>query len=142
MLALVAVVVALIGIAAYKWSQSQYYVADDGDTVAVFQGVEADLPGISTHHVKESSDLRLADLPDYNQRQVRDGISANGMDDARGILSRLERLALCPDPATPAPSATPSPSATASPRRRRDAAADRERHPLQHPQQHAQQHPG
>ena len=115
-LALVAVVVALIGIAAYKWSQSQYYVADDGDTVAVYQGVEADLPGISTHHVKESSDLRLADLPDYNQRQVRDGISANGMDDARGILSRLERLALCPDPATPAPSATPSPSATASPR--------------------------
>ncbi len=114
-LALVAIVVALIGIAAYKWSQSQYYVADNGDTVAVFQGVEADLPGLTTHHVREASTLRIDALPDYNQRQVRDGISANGVDDARGIVSRLERLAVCPDPATPAPTTTPSPSATASP---------------------------
>ena len=66
------------------------------------------MPGISTHHVEETSDLTLDDLPDYNARQVRDGISANSLDDARGIVSRLERLVLCPEPATPTPSPSPS----------------------------------
>ena len=82
----------------YKWSQNQFYVADDGDEVVIYRGVEADVPGIQMHHVEESSDLTLEDLPTYNARQVRDGISANNLDDARGIVSRLERLALCPEP--------------------------------------------
>ena len=65
------------------------------------------------HHVEESSDLTLEDLPTYNARQVRDGISANNLDDARGIVTRLERLALCPEPSDPSPSASPSSSPTA-----------------------------
>jgi serine/threonine protein phosphatase PrpC len=110
-LAVIALLVAIVGFAGWKWSQTQYFVANDGDTVAIFQGIEADVPGISTHHVKESSDLRLDDLPDYNARQVRDGISANSLEDARGIVSRLQRLVPCPEPT---PTATPSPSAQTS----------------------------
>jgi serine/threonine protein phosphatase PrpC len=123
--AVVAVIVllaAIIGFAGWKWSQTQYYVANDGDDVAIFQGVEADVPGINTHHVEETSDLKLDDLPDYNARQVRDGISANSLDDARGIVSRLQRLVPCPEP-TPAPSASPSKSpragATATPKNKK-----------------------
>ena len=82
--------------------------------VVIYRGVEADVPGIRMHHVEETSTLTLDDLPTYNQRQVRDGISASSLEDARGVVSRLERLALCPEP-TPTPSATPSPSATTSP---------------------------
>ncbi|MCW2818483.1 MAG: serine/threonine-protein phosphatase [Marmoricola sp.] len=114
---LVVAVLAVIGFAGYQWSQGQYYVADDGDTVAVFQGVEADLPGLAMHHVEQASTVRLADLPSYNQRQVRDGISANDLDDARGILSRLRRLAACGSASgstTPSPSASASPTATAT----------------------------
>ena len=106
-LAVIALLVAIIGFAAWKWSQSQYYVANDGNDVVIFQGVEADVPGFNTHHVKETSDLTLDDLPEYNARQVRDGISANNLEDARGIVSRLERLVPCPEPT---PSATPSPT--------------------------------
>jgi serine/threonine protein phosphatase PrpC len=123
--AVVAVIVllaAIIGFAGWKWSQTQYYVANDGDDVAIFQGVEADVPGINTHHVEETSDLKLDDLPDYNARQVRDGISANSLDDARGIVSRLQRLVPCPEP-TPAPSASPSKTpragATANPKNKK-----------------------
>jgi serine/threonine protein phosphatase PrpC len=115
-LALVAVLVAIVAIAGYKWTQSQYYVASDGDRVAIFRGVEADLPGIRMHRVKESSELTLDALPTYNARQVRDGISADSLEDARGIVSRLQRLVICPEPATPSPSASPSASATALPK--------------------------
>jgi protein phosphatase len=112
-LALLAILVAIVAIAGYKWTQNQFYVAHDGDEVAIFRGVQADVPGIQMHHVEESSDLTLEDLPTYNARQVRDGISANSLDDARGIVSRLERLALCPEPSDPSPSASPTSSPTA-----------------------------
>ncbi len=109
---LVLVVAGLIGLAGYQWSQNQYYVADDGDQVVIFRGIQADVPGITTHSVEETSGLVLATLPEYNQRQVRDGISANDLEDARGIIDRLERLAVCPDPAQPTPSPSPSPGAS------------------------------
>ena len=112
---MVLAVLAVIAVAGYQWSQRQYYVADDGDTVAVFQGIEADLPGLSMHHVEQASTVKVADLPSYNQRQVRDGISANDLDDANGILSRLRRLAACSSTATATPSPSPSPSATPTP---------------------------
>ncbi len=110
-LALIAVLTALIAIAGYKWTQNQYYVADSGQNVVIYRGIEADLPGVSLHHVVESGDLKLSDLPPYNARQVRDGISANSLADARGVVSRLERLVVCP-----APTPTPSPSPTATPK--------------------------
>ncbi len=116
-LAVLAVVGGLIGViavATYQWTQSQYYVANDGDQVAIFRGVEADVPGIEMHRVEEDSDLLLADLPTYNARQVRDGISANSLDDARGIVSRLEELVVCPEP-SPSPSPKASPSAEGTP---------------------------
>ena len=111
----IALLVAIIGFAGWKWSQTQYYVANDGDSVAIYQGVEADVPGINTHHVKETSDVALSALPDYNARQVRDGISADNLDDARGIVSRLQRLVPCPTP-TPTPTASARISPKPSPR--------------------------
>ena len=74
------------------------------------------------HQVEESSDLTLDDLPTYNARQVRDGISANSLDDARGIVTRLKRLAICPEP-TPEPSASASPTAKATTKAQKKAQA-------------------
>ena len=119
-LALILLLVGIVAVAAYRWTQSQFYVADDGGQVAVFRGVEADVPGVRMHEVEEGSELSLDDLPTYNARQVREGISADSLDDARGIVTRLERLALCPDPKQPeaSPGASPSgkPSGKASSR--------------------------
>jgi PPM family protein phosphatase len=107
-LAVILLLVAIIGIAGWKVSQSQYYVADSSDTVVIYQGVEADVPGIKLHHVEETSDLKMDNLPDYAQRQVRDGIGASSLDDARTVVSNLKRLVPCPEPPTPSPSASPS----------------------------------
>jgi hypothetical protein len=92
-------------------------VANDGDQVAIFQGIEADVPGVRMHHVEEPSDLTLDQLPTYNARQVRDGISANSLADARSIVSRLKRLELCPEPTQPSPSQSASSSPSASPKK-------------------------
>jgi protein phosphatase len=114
-LSVILLLLGIVAVAAYRWTQNQFYVANDGEQVAIYRGVEADVPGLQMHHVEESSELVLDDLPTYNARQVRDGISADSLEDARGIVTRLERLALCPEPdeATPSasPSASPSPKA-------------------------------
>ncbi|ROR92958.1 PP2C family protein-serine/threonine phosphatase [Nocardioides aurantiacus] len=107
--------VGLIAVAAYRWTQDQYYVGDDAETVAIFRGIEADVPGLTTHRVEEPSELRLTDLPDAYAREVSEGISASSLADARDIVQRLERRVTCPEPAQPSASPSTGPSASASP---------------------------
>ncbi|HEX6246742.1 MAG TPA: protein phosphatase 2C domain-containing protein, partial [Nocardioidaceae bacterium] len=40
---------------AYSWTQKQYYVAADGENVAIYQGIQADLPGVSLSELYETS---------------------------------------------------------------------------------------
>jgi PPM family protein phosphatase len=111
-LGLVVVLAGLVAIAGYKWTQNQYYVANDGEQVVIYQGVEADLPGIRMHHVKEDSPYVLADLPPYRARQVRDGISADSLSDARAVITSLRTDVTCPPSPTPTPTPTPTKKAT------------------------------
>ncbi|HEY7045090.1 MAG TPA: protein phosphatase 2C domain-containing protein, partial [Nocardioidaceae bacterium] len=87
-----AVVVGL-GMVAYGWSQDQYYVAAADGKVAIYQGVQADLPGVDLHHVYETQDLTLDELPSYRRSQVIEGLGADDLDDARQIVGRLESFA-------------------------------------------------
>ena len=128
LLALVAVL-ALAGSAAYSWTQKQYYVAADGPKVAIYQGVDADLPGMQLSKLFQTSEITLAALPAYRAAQVRDGISADDLADARKIVANIGGLARpCPTP-EPSPTASPSKnpskrpakSPTASPTRKADA---------------------
>ena len=113
-LLVVVALLALAGAAAYSWTQKQYYVATDGQHVAIFRGIDADLPGMKLSELHETSEITLASLPEYHAAQVRDGISAESLADARKIVERTAELARpCPTP-EPTPSASPSP--TESPR--------------------------
>jgi protein phosphatase len=92
----------------YRWTQQQYYVAAHDSRVAIYQGVQADLPGITLTHLYQPTRVTLQALPAYRAEQVRSGIGATGLDDARDIVSRLTDLArVCPTP-TPTPSPTTS----------------------------------
>jgi protein phosphatase len=97
-------------IAAYAWTQTQYFVGAADQKVVVYKGVEADVPGLQMHHVVETSSLRLDQLPAYNARQVRDGIGAESLADARAVIARLRTEVFCPP--TPSPSPTPTHRAT------------------------------
>ncbi len=115
-LVVLAVLVSIVSVAGYRYTQTQFFVAADGDEVAIFRGVEVDLPGFDMNHVEESSDLTLAELPDYLQGQVREGISAGSLDRARTIVRNLQRDALCQDTSAPgtSPSSPASPSTSSS----------------------------
>ena len=116
MLAVVAVLLCLGGSAAYAWTQKQYYVAPDGGTVAIYQGVQAEVPVLDLHRVYQPSQVEVTDLPDFTQRQVRDGISARNLEDARNIMARLTDLRRLrqrrPATADAAPAARPAPTPT------------------------------
>ncbi len=104
-------VLALIAALGYRWTQNQYYVAAAGDRVAIYQGVQADVPGLTLSSVQESSEVTLAALLDSQADRVRDGIVADDLDDAREIVGNIGSAArACPDPEQ-----SPSPSPDGSP---------------------------
>ena len=49
--------------AAYGWSQRQYYVAFDGDQVAVYRGIQSDLPWPTMNRVLSTTDVTRKSLP-------------------------------------------------------------------------------
>ncbi len=120
-LAILVAVGLVLGIAVtvgYRWTQSQYYVAADGESVAIYQGVQADIPGLTLTSVHEATDVTLASLSTLQADKVRSGILADDLDDARQTVSRLGALArVCPEPSSsPRPSPGSSPGgATGSP---------------------------
>jgi serine/threonine protein phosphatase PrpC len=73
----------------YRWSQSLYYVGADGQTVAIYRGVQQDLGPISLHSIYSETSLQLADLPSYTRKTVEDTISAADLADAQAIIKRL-----------------------------------------------------
>lgn len=73
----------------YRWTQTQYFVADHDGKVTIFRGVQADLPLVPLSHVDEVSTVDIADLPLFQRGQVRAGIEATSHADAAAIVKQL-----------------------------------------------------
>jgi len=113
-LAVLALVVGLLTLTAYRWTQSQYYVASDGESVVIYRGVQAEIPMLTLTSVYEETGVDMDLLPEYRRETVRSGIAADDLDEAREIVTRLDDLARdCAPPPTPTPSPE-SPSASPS----------------------------
>jgi len=69
--------------AGWSWSQQQFYVGEQDGRVAIFRGLNADLPGVSLSHVYEVTDVDLDRLSDIEAETVREGIEADDLDEAR-----------------------------------------------------------
>ncbi|MDP9445051.1 MAG: protein phosphatase 2C domain-containing protein [Actinomycetota bacterium] len=124
--AVVAVVAALLVVgvgAAYSWTQGQYYVKARDDTVAIYRGIDAEVPGLSLSSLHEGSDIPLGSLPAYWREQVASGIEAEDLTDAERILADLHDVAVTcaqrpeagPQDTTPSPSPSPSPDRRRTP---------------------------
>jgi len=100
--------------AAYGWSQRQYYVAFDGDQVAVYRGIQSDLPWPTMNRVHHTTEVTRQSLPDYRAAQVTEGIPADDPEHADEIVAELTGFARkCPEPEPePEPEPSPSPSGT------------------------------
>ena len=82
---------------AWSWSQRQYYVGEHDGQVTIYRGVNADLPGLELSQPYETSNIALADLSDYDQAQVRDGIGLGDLAAARRTVDNLAAERVQPD---------------------------------------------
>ena len=107
------------GYAAYTWSQSQYFVGADGESVAIYRGLPQDVGPISLSSVFERADVELAGLPPYSRERVDATITADDLADARTKVEdlRAEAAACAATPvlATPTPATTPLTTPTPTP---------------------------
>ena len=108
----VGAILAGAGTWAYQWSQDQFYVSADDGKVAVFRGVQADIPGLTLSHVEQTTDIELTSLTEFQRREIEDGIEASSKADALETISELDVIPpVEPAPTTPAPT-TPAPAPT------------------------------
>jgi protein phosphatase len=97
------VLVVLVGLlwmaaaAAWSWTQDQYFVGEQDGTVVIYRGVDASLPGITLSHPYETTNVTLDRLSEFEADNVREGIDATSLDDAR---ETVESLAAKMSPAT------------------------------------------
>jgi serine/threonine protein phosphatase PrpC len=111
--------VALLAVGAstgWAWTQRQYYVGVAGEQVAIYRGVEGTVAGIEMSHVSRTLPLAVSDLPEFERRRVEEGIHADSLAKAQGIVDRLTDAAAPPCP-TPTPSAKPTPTPSHKPTR-------------------------
>ena len=80
--------------AGYRWTQSQYYVAVNGDHVALYRGVSQELGPLHLSSVEQDHpEIRLDLLPAYQRNQVENAIDASGLADARETINELAEQA-------------------------------------------------
>ena len=71
---------------AWSWSQSQFYVGEEDGRMAIFRGLNAQIPGIEISHPYEISDVDLDNLSEIDADTVIGGIEATDLDDARATV--------------------------------------------------------
>ncbi|MCE3555544.1 protein phosphatase 2C domain-containing protein [Pseudonocardia sp. RS11V-5] len=114
------VLLAVGGWLARSWVLQQYYVGTEAQQVVIYQGVRGSVLGVPLQTVAERTDISLSDLPEDARNTVAAGIPASdGLDGARGTVSRLHQrmLPVCPvdQPATTTPAVPPAPGTAGQP---------------------------
>jgi PPM family protein phosphatase len=91
---LISIVIVLLAVASaivvgYNWTQTHYYIGNDGGYVTIYRGVQQDVGPIHLSRVYEKTSIALADLPSFNRSQVEATISADNLALAKDIVDRL-----------------------------------------------------
>ncbi len=76
----------------YQWTQTHYYVGANGDTVAIYKGVQQTVGPISLSSVYQQTSITMEGLSPYTRSTVEETISADSLADARKIIERLSEL--------------------------------------------------
>ena len=69
--------------AAWSWSQQQFYVGEYDGNMAIYRGLNAEIPGVDVSHPYEVTDVALSRLSEIDAEQVTEGIEATDLEDAR-----------------------------------------------------------
>jgi PPM family protein phosphatase len=75
--------------AAWRYSQSQYYVAADRGQVAIFRGINQKVAGMSLSSVYQRTGIPLASVPVDDRTRITAAIQASGLADAQRIVANV-----------------------------------------------------
>lgn len=82
-------VLAGVGLTAYRWTQSRYFVGERSGVVVIYQGIQQNIGPIQLHHIVETTDIPVGKLTNYDQSLVSDTISAPSLEEAQAVVERL-----------------------------------------------------
>ncbi len=89
-LSLVLAAVVGFGIYGYVWTQSQFFVGTDDDSVVIYRGINADFGSIPLHTVVRDTDIPLSSLTEFVRTSVELTIPVLSLNQALLVVERIE----------------------------------------------------
>ena len=71
--------------------RSEWYLAENGGTVAIYRGIKGDILGIPLNELVGTSAVKVSDLPSSVQDQLEQGIRVNGEEAALETIDSYHR---------------------------------------------------
>ncbi len=75
--------------AGYSWSQSHFFVSPSNGYVAIFRGIPQELGPISFSELAETTDIAVADLPEFAQNRLTTPITRSTLAEAKQVVDEL-----------------------------------------------------
>jgi protein phosphatase len=91
-LGLIVAVVTGLGIYGYVWTQSQFFVGADSDSVVVYRGINADFGSIPLHTVVRDTQIPLSSLSQFVRNSVDLTIPVLSLKQALLVVERIENV--------------------------------------------------
>jgi protein phosphatase len=73
----------------YSYIQTRFYLGVQDGNVAIFQGIKESFGGIGFSSLYKESELKVEDLPEFQQELILKSISADSLSDAESKLSQI-----------------------------------------------------
>jgi hypothetical protein len=89
LVALLLIVIIGAGYAAWRYTQTQYYVGEDAGHVAIFRGVNQNVAGLKLSSIHQRTEIPLAAVPVTDQASIRSTISATSLASAQAIVGTI-----------------------------------------------------
>lgn len=99
----------------YRWTQTQYYVADNDGYVTIFRGIPAAVGPLSLSRVVEQTDLKVSSLTPVAQELLDSPVLRGSLESAESFVAvNLTNQLVSPTPSAK-PTSSASPTATTTP---------------------------
>lgn len=73
----------------FSYIQTRYYLGVENGNVAIYQGIKESFGGIGFSTLYKESEIRIVDLPDFQQELILKSISAESLADAEAKLEQI-----------------------------------------------------
>ena len=94
-LAVLVIVIAAGGYAAWRYTQNQYYVGTDGHQVIIYRGVDENVAGLSLSSVYQRTGIPIAHVTANDLPQVKTTITADSLVGAKQIVVNIQHAYTC-----------------------------------------------